>query len=53
MERDHAEEMLDRLYADRYDDVEMATVAFRMPVDKAIEELERKFPGLAKDFNDD
>lgn len=51
--RQHAEQMLQRLYKDRYDDVEETTVAFRMPVDKAIEELEKNFPELKRNWDDD
>jgi len=51
MERDNAEKLLDRLYAERYNDHEMTTVAFQVPVGTAIGELEASFPRLAKEFD--
>jgi hypothetical protein len=53
MERSHAEDLLDRLYSERYDDHDTTTVAFEVPVGKAIGELEMRFPELAQNFNDD
>jgi len=53
MERSHAEQLLERLYSQRYNDHEKTTVAFQVPVGKAINELEKRFPELAQDFDND
>lgn len=51
MERKDARRLLSRLYADRYEDVEKTPITLEVPTDEAIEDLEERFPRVAKEFD--
>jgi hypothetical protein len=51
MERKDARRLLSRLYEDRYEDVERTPVTVEVPTSEAIEDIEERFPRVAKEFD--
>jgi len=50
-ERKDAKRILSRLYEDRYDDAEKTPITLEVPTDEAIENIEDRFPRVAKEFD--
>jgi len=51
IERKDAKRLLSRLYQDRYDNVEKTPITVEVPTGEAIEDLEERFPRVAKEFD--
>jgi len=51
IDRKDAKRLLSRLYQDRYDDVERTPITVEVPTSEAIEDLEERFPRVAKEFD--
>lgn len=51
MDRKDAKRLLTRLYQDRYEDVEETPITVEVPTGEAIEDIEERFPRVAKEFD--